>query len=116
MSDQSESIRVSFFKSSREPFLDLLKTHEIEFVTHQPPIGVPMAAGEWVEVLKSLSISAPLATVVVAFLKHRHSRKIIITTKDKTVVHAENLTHEELVHILENAKNLTAIETGPKET
>ena len=116
MPDHIESIRVSLFKNSRAPFVELLEAHGIEFITYPPTMGVPTAAGEWVEALKSLSISAPLATVIVAFLKHRHSRKIIITTKDNTVVHAENLTHEELVEVLKNAKNLTAIETGPRET
>lgn len=115
MPDNTEFIRISLFKSSREPFTELLREHGIRFVTHAPPMGAPMASGEWIEVLKSLSISAPLATVVVAYLKH-HSRKITITTKDNTVVHAENLTHEELVQVLDHAKNLTAIETGPKET
>ena len=115
MANNTDFIRISLFKDSREPFVALLREHGIEFSSRAPRMGVPMASGEWVEVLKSISISAPFATVVVAFLKHRHSRKIIITTNDNTVVHAENLTHEELLQVLQDAKNLTVIETSPKE-
>jgi hypothetical protein len=57
-----------------------------------------------------------LAAVVCAYLKNKRSRKIIITTKDNTVVHAEGLSQAEVERVLEKAKSLTAIETGHDET
>lgn len=111
-----QSVRINVFKGSREPFLSLLREHGIEYEEHAPPIGVVFAAGEWVEVAKSTAVFGSLAAVVVAFLKHRHGRKVIITTKDNTVVHAEGLTHKELEKVLELASNVTAIDRGTDET
>ncbi len=112
MTTAESSIRIHLFKHSREPVLSLLAEHGVDFVQHAPTPGVIMAAGEWVEVLKTVTIAAPLAGVVVAFLKHRHGRKVIITSRDRTVIHAENLTHSELVMVLEKAASVTAIDTG----
>ncbi len=53
-----------------------------------------------------------LATIIVMFIKAKHGRKVVITTKDNKVIHAEGLTKEELEPILQEAKNLTAIDTG----
>lgn len=43
-------------------------------------------------------------------LLDKHGRKIIITTKDDKIIHAEGLTKEELEPILKEAKNLAAID------
>lgn len=115
MNANTQFIHITLFESSRDPFTELLRVNGIEFTTHAPPRGVIMASSEWIGILRSGAIYAPLAAVIVAFLKYHHSRKIIITTKDNTVVHAENLTHEELVYVLETAKDLTAIEMGQKK-
>ncbi|MFM9923424.1 hypothetical protein VLK31_10575 [Variovorax sp. H27-G14] len=108
----ASSIRIHLFRHSREPVLSLLAEHGVEFVHNAPTPGVVMASGEWVDVVKTVTIAAPLAGVVVAFLKHRHGRKVIITSHDRTVIHAENLTHDELVMVLEKAASITAIDTG----
>ena len=78
--------------------------------------GVPMASSGVIELLQSAAMRGALATVVVAFIKSRRSRKVIITTKDNTVVHAEGLSPEELEKVLAQAKRLTAIETEKGET
>jgi hypothetical protein len=51
-----------------------------------------------------------LATVVVAFIKSRRGRKVIITTKDGTIVHAEGLSLTELDTVLDRARSLAAID------
>lgn len=112
MTTPESSIRIALFKDSSEPFRALLSESGIEFVQRAPRPGAIMASGEWLEVLKTASISAPLAGVVISFLKHRHGRKVIITCGDRTILHAENLTHEELIDVLDRAASVTAIDTG----
>lgn len=112
MAPSESIIRVHLFKDSEAPILALLDAQGIAYASRPPPVGVIMASGDWVEILKTATIAAPLAAVVVAFLKHRHGRKVIITCEDRTIVHAENLTHEELVMVLERAQSVTAIDTG----
>ena len=53
-----------------------------------------------------------LATIVVMFIKAKYGRKVLITTKDNKVIHAEGLTKEELDPILKEEKNVATIDTG----
>lgn len=74
-----------------------------------------MASGgtlELVHAVGNAAFWASLATVVVAFINSRRSRKVIITTKDGTVVHAEGLSPKELEQVLQKAQNLTAFDTN----
>lgn len=81
-----------------------------------------MASGGTLELVQSVGNAAfwpSLATVVIAFINSRRGRKVIITTKDRTVVHAEGLSSSELEQVLQKAQNLTAIDpnkTQPIET
>jgi hypothetical protein len=49
------------------------------------------------------------------YLKTRPSRKVIITTKDKAVIHAQGLSQSELQRVIALARQLT-VETQVKET
>ena len=69
-----------------------------------------MASSGVIEVLQSAAIWGALATIVVAFIKNRNGRKVIITTKDNTVIHAEGLSKKELEEILKNSISLSAID------
>ncbi len=113
-SDATTSVlHVSLFKDSREPFLELLREHEVAHEELMLKANVPMASGFLVDILQgSAPWAAAMATVVCAFLKNRRSRKVIITTKDNQAVHCEGLGPKEVERILQHAKNLTAIETN----
>ena len=77
-----------------------------------------MASSGILEIILSPAMWGALATIVVMFIKSKHGRKIIITTKDDKTIHAEGLTKEELEPILKEAKNLAAIDpnkTGDSE-
>ena len=63
-----------------------------------------------VEILRSPAMWAALSTVIVAYLKYKNSRKVMITTKDNKVVHAEGLNEKELAEILEYSKEFTAFD------
>jgi hypothetical protein len=108
-----ESLPVHVFKDSFGPFLALLNENQVRYRMREQRAGVPMASGGVIEVLQSAAMWGGLASVIIAFLKVGHGRKVIITTKDDKVIHAEGLTRKELELILESAKNLTAIETKP---
>ena len=106
-------IPVHLFKESFGPFLALLNEHGIQYQMREVRTGVPMASSETLELVQvvgNAAFWASLATVVVAFINSRRGRKIIITTKEGTVVHAEGLSPSELETVLERARNLTAID------
>lgn len=107
-----EYLELNLFKDSFGPFLTLLNEYSVKYQIRQTRSGVPMAASEIVEILQVASIFPSLAAVICAYLKNKRSRKVIITTKDNIVVHAEGLSEAELSKILGHAKNLTVIETN----
>jgi len=110
----TNSIRVHLHKNSCKPFTDLLNENGVEFIERRPSPGVIMNAGQIVEILNALqipSIAASLATVICAFVKARSSRKLIITTNDNQIIHAEGYNEKEIQRLLQNIKNITAIDT-----
>lgn len=111
-----ESLPVHLFKDSFGPVLALFNEHDIEYAIREQRSGVPMAASEVVEVLLSPYIWGTLSTVIVAFLKYRNSRKVIIKTKDGQIIQVEGINHEELWSLLERAESLTLIETKSDKT
>jgi len=111
------TLQVHLFKASFGPFIQLLNEHELTYQMREVRAGTVMASGgvlEIVQAVGNVTFWGSLATVVVTFIKSRSSRKVIITTKDGTVVHAEGLSLKELEKVLEKAHNLTAIDTDNK--
>lgn len=111
-----ETLPIHLFKNSFGPFLELLNEHDLKYQMRQVRAGVPMASGGALEVIKAAGEAAflpAIAAVVVAFINRRNGRKVIITTKDKTVVQAEGLSMAELEHVLKIAENITAIDPNP---
>jgi hypothetical protein len=114
-----ESLPIHLFKDSFVPFVQLLDEHGVKYQMRQVRAGVPMASSGVLEVMQAVGNAAmwgALATVVVAFINSRRGRKVIITTKDNTVLHVEGLSMAELERVLEHAKNLTAIDPGKGNT
>lgn len=113
-----DTLPVHLFKSSFGPFLDLLNEHGLKYEVRAVRSGVPMASGGTLELVKAIGDAAfwpAVAVVVSAFINRRNGGKVIITTKDRTVVHAEGLSMAELEHVLELAENVTAIDPNPTE-
>ena len=114
-----ETLPVHLFKDSFGPFLALLNEHQVKYQMREVRAGAPMASSGVIEIVQAVGSAAmwgALATVVVAFIKSRRGRKVIITTKDNTVVHAEGLSPKELAQVLEKARNLTAIDQNTKQS
>lgn len=108
-----EALPVHLFKDSFGPFMALLSSNKISFTMHEQRSGVVMASSGVVEVLTSPAVWGALATVIVAYINSKNSRKVIITLPQNTIVHAEGLSREELELVLKQAKSLAAIETKP---
>ncbi len=110
------TLPVHLFKDSYDPFVTLLCEVGITFEARMPPVGVPQNAGHVIDVLvQSKEFWVTLATVICAFLKNRRSRKVIITTRGNTVVHAEGLGQTELMRVLQQAQSIAAIVTKPNQ-
>ncbi|RNF31202.1 hypothetical protein NM04_08370 [Massilia aurea] len=113
-----KSIPVHLFKESFGPFVQLLNANGVEYRMHQIRAGVPMASAGALEVMQAVGNAAmwgALATVVVAFINSRRGRKVIITTREDTVVHVEGLSMAELERVLDQAKSLTAIDPNKSD-
>ena len=114
------TLSVHLFKSSFGPFLALLQEHEIEYKMREVRAVTPMAAGgilEIVQVVGNAAFWPSVAAVVVSFINSRKGRKIIITTQEGIVIHAEGLSIAELEEVLKQAKHLTAIDPNtPHQT
>ena len=114
-----EKIKIVTFRDSKESFLSLLDENNIRFIEQVPHPGVVMAAGEIVEILKAVgaaSIFPSLATVAVQWLKARSSRKLMLQTKNKQIVHLEGYSAQEVAVLLEQAESLTVIDKKPNKT
>ena len=108
------TVQAHLFKGSFGPFVHLLNEHKLAYQMHANRAGTAMASGGTLEIIQAVGNAAfwaSLATVIVAFIKSRRSRKVIITAKEGTVVHAEGISMEELEDVLKQARNLTAMDT-----
>jgi|GEM_PF-1293842 len=111
-----DTLPVHLFRSSFHPFLDLLNEQGLKYEMRSVRSGVPMASGGTLELVKAIGDATfwpAVAVVVTAFINRRNGRKVIITTKDKSVVHVEGLSMAELEHVLKLAENITAIDPNP---
>jgi len=113
-----DTIKVALFKDSKESFLSLLKENDIAYTERTVRPGVVMAAGETIEIIKALgeaSLFPALATVIVQWLRARSSRKIIVQTKDKQVVHLQGYSVSDAERVLKSAESFSAIDTEPNK-
>ena len=113
-----DTLHVYLFKDSFTPFVALLNEHQVKYQTQEVRTGVQMAPSAVIEIVQAVGNAAmwvALAKVLVAFINSRHGRKVMITTKDNIVIHAEGLSAKELEQILQQAKNLTAIDPTKHE-
>lgn len=106
------TLRVRLFKDSYEPFLELLKREHIAFEEKMPPAGVAMAAGIVVELLYATSaVLTPVAAVLIAWIKSRGSRKVIVTRRDNLIIHlTEGMSVDEVKRILDTTKDMVVID------
>lgn len=108
-------MRVSLFKDSRPSFLGALDAAKIAYNETTGVPGTVMASGSTIFVEITAAVAAPLAAVVVMWIRARASRKVILTMKENTVVHIEGYTAEQVQELLSRVDSLTAIDTRPTD-
>ncbi|GEK71998.1 MULTISPECIES: hypothetical protein [Halomonas] len=106
------ALKVYLFKDSFRPIIELMGENGLSWSMKEQRSGVTMASSGVVEVVLNASMWVSMASVVIAFIRAKHGRKVIITMKDKRVIHAEGLTSKELECILQKADSITALDAG----
>ena len=85
-------MRIALFKDSRASFLQDLSEAGIDFEESRPIPGRIMASATYVAIAQIATVSGAVATVLVAWIKARASRKVILTLKDQKIVHLEGFS------------------------
>ncbi len=110
---------ISLVGRGSETLLSDFDSLGIAYIRHSPPVGVILdSAGDTIQIIKDISETIPweaIAAVLIAWLKYRPSRKVIITQEDNKIFHAEGLSVEEIERLLPQSKNIIVIETNKKE-
>lgn len=109
-------LEIHVFKSSFKPILELLNESKVNWGVKQYRTGEVVASSGIIEVALNAGVWVSVAAVLRAFISAQHGRKIMITTKDNTVLDIENLTQKELENILEKTEWLAAIDTDKKDS
>ena len=111
-------MKIVLMGSSTASFTKALEEAGIEYDLRipKPQSGLVFnVAGDVVQLVGDAVPWASLATVAVAWLKMRASRKIIVTTKDNEVVHTEGLSVAQFEQVLAIARETTVIDTEKAE-
>lgn len=110
-----QTLPVHVFKDSFKPIIGLLNDNDIKYQMHQTRSAEVMASSGVIEIILSPEIWGTLTVIIVAYIKAKHGREVIITTKDNKIIHAKGLTKEEVEPILKEAKNIAAIDTNKED-
>ena len=111
-------MKISLVGIGSETLLSELDAAGVEYSHRRPPPGLPMASGETIEIATLIKDAVPwaaIASVLVAWLRSRSSRKVILTLNDKKVFHAEGMSLDEIQQLLPQTKNVAACETKKPE-
>lgn len=104
-------MRIALFKDSRASFIHALDEASITYEELKGHPGKVMASGAMIAVAQTAAVAGPIAAVLIAWLKARASRKIILTLQDKRIVHLEGYSVEQVKELLPLVDHVTAIDT-----
>ena len=104
-------MRVVLFKNSEVSFLQLLDDTDVSYEKLYPASSSIMASGTMIVLGQTAAIAGSMAAIIVAWLKARSSRKVIITLKDKQIVHLEGYSASEVKELLQLAEQIAVIDT-----
>ena len=108
-------MRIALFKDSRALFLQDLSEAGVDFEESRPIPGRITASATYVAIAQIAAVSGAVATVLVAWIKARSSRKVILALKDKNIVHLEGYSVKEVEALLKITESVTVIDTQPIE-
>lgn len=104
-------MRVSLFKDSHASFLQALDDAGLQYEEIKPVPGQILASGAMVVVAQTAAIAGSIATVLVAWLKARSSRKIFVTLEDNRSVQLEGYSVQQVEQLLPLVRQMSAIDT-----
>jgi hypothetical protein len=108
-----DTLPIHVFKNSYGPILDLLNENEIKYKIREQREGTIKASSSIIEIMQLATILGAIASVMIAFIKARNGRQVIIKTKNNKVIQAKGINPKELENILKQAKQITAIDPNP---
>jgi hypothetical protein len=108
-------VRIALFKDSQPSFLQALDDAGVPYEELGVAPGQVMASGAMIVIAQTAAIAGSIATVLVAWLKGRASRKVMLTLHDKTIVHLEGYSVEQVRELLPLVDHGAAIDTQPAE-
>lgn len=104
------TLAIHVFKDSFNPIIELLDENDLAWSMREQRPELVMSSSGIIEVALNASAWVSIASVLIAFIKARHGRKVMITTEENQVIHAEGLTPKELEKVLEKADWVVAID------
>lgn len=107
-------IQVDLFKDSRNDFLTELEKSNISYGNIEKFSTGAVLASSTTVLISLIAASAPwaaFAAILVAWIKSKSSRKIIITTKDNATINLEGLSSKEVEKILDKFYRIAVIDT-----
>lgn len=108
-------MRIALFKDSQASFLQDLRCAGVTYEKLSVAPGQVVASGAMIVIAQTAAVAGPLAAVFVAWLKARASRKVMLTLHDKTIVHLEGYSVEQVRELLPLVDHGAAIDTKPAE-
>lgn len=103
-----EVLEIHVFKDSFKPIVELLSEKDVSWSMRET--RTIQASSGVIEIVLNAGAWISIAAVVNTFIKARHGRRVIITTKDKQVLDAQGLTKKELESVLKDASWITPID------
>ena len=108
-------MRVVLFKDSEATFLQALDNADIAYEKVLPRVGSVMAAGTLVTVAQTAAVAGPVAGVLVAWLRARASRKVILSLHGNKVVHLEGYSVQQVKELLPQVEHMSVVDTKPAD-
>ena len=108
-------MRIALFKHSEKSFLQALQEAGIPYNEEKLEPGQMVASGVLVTVAQTAAIAGAIASVLVAWLRARASRKIILTLKDGQIIHLEGASVDRVEELLPLVQRADVIDTEANE-
>ena len=106
---------VALFKHSEESFLQILTEAEIPYEQEKHAPGQIMASGALITIAQTAAIAGAIASVLVAWIRARASRTIILTLKDGTIIHLKGESVDRVEELLPLVQRADVIDKEPNE-
>ncbi len=107
-------MQMSLLGKGVETLLVELDVAGIKYIRNRPPSGLIMNSGDTIQFLLDMHGVIPwteIAIVLIAWIDHRSSREITLTTPKNKILRIKGYSSKQLEQILPLCKNLRVIET-----